>query len=110
MLDTQDIKNGKSLAIISYFYLIGVLIAYLINTDKKSKFAYFHIRQSLGLWLTFMGLGYPIGYFDNWQITFSFWIAFGVLFVYGFLTALSEKTIPIPLLGNLYQNAFKKIK
>jgi hypothetical protein len=57
-----------------------------------------------------MALGYPIGYFDNWQITFSFWIAFGILFVYGFSTALSGKMIPIPLAGNLYQSAFKNIK
>ena len=63
MTDNNDIKNGKTVAVISYFYLIGVLIAYLTNSDKKSAFAYFHIRQSLGLWLSFMALGYPIGYF-----------------------------------------------
>lgn len=109
MLENKDVKLGKSIAVISYFYLIGVLIAYLTNSDKKSMFAYFHIRQSLGLWLSFMGLGYPIGYFDNWQITFSFWMAFGILFVYGFSTALSGKMIPIPLVGKIYQKVFKKI-
>jgi uncharacterized membrane protein len=109
MFENKDVKSGKSIALISYFYLIGVLIAYLTNSDKKSEFAYFHIRQSLGLWLSFMGLGYPIGYFDNWQITFSFWMAFGILFVYGFSTALSGKMIPIPLVGKIYQKVFKKI-
>lgn len=110
MTDSQDIKSGKTIAFISYFYLLGVLIAYLINSEKKSQFAYFHIRQSLGLWLTFLALGYPIGYFDNWQITASFWMAFGILFIYGFSTALSGKMIPIPLVGKLYQTAFKKIQ
>lgn len=110
MVDNQDIKSGKTSAFISYFYLLGVLIAYFINSDKKSQFAYFHIRQSLGLWLTFLALGYPIGYFDNWQITASFWMAFGILFIYGFSTALSGKMIPIPLVGKLYQTAFKKIQ
>ena len=109
MFENKDVKSGKSIALISYFYLIGVLIAYLTNSDKKSEFAYFHIRQSLGLWLSFMALGYPIGYFDNWQITFSFWMAFGILFVYGFSTALSGKMIPIPLVGKIYQKVFKKI-
>jgi hypothetical protein len=56
-----------------------------------------------------MALGYPIGYFDNWQITFSFWVAFGILFIYGFYSALSGKMIPIPLFGKLYQKVFKKI-
>jgi hypothetical protein len=69
MLENQDIKAGKNSAVISYFYLLGVLIAYLANSDKKSQFAYFHIRQSLGLWLSFLALGYPVGYFDNWQVT-----------------------------------------
>ena len=110
MTDNNDIKNGKTIAVISYFYLIGVLIAYLTNSDKKSAFAYFHIRRSLGLWLSFMALGYPIGYFDNWQITFSFWVAFGILFAYGFSSALSGKRIPIPLVGNIYQKVFKKIQ
>ena len=110
MIDNKDIKSGKSSAIISYFYLLGVLIAYFTNSDKKSQFAYFHIRQSLGLWLSFMALGYPIGYFDSWQITGSFWMAFGILFIYGFSTALSGNMIPVPLVGNLYQTAFKNIK
>ena len=110
MFDNQDIKSGKGCAVISYFYLLGVLIAYLTNSDKKSQFAYFHIRQSLGLWLSFMALGYPIGYFDSWQITGSFWMAFGILFIYGFSTALSGNMIPVPLVGNLYQTAFKNIK
>ena len=110
MIDNNDIKSGKGSAVISYFYLLGVLIAYFTNSDKKSQFAYFHIRQSLGLWLSFMALGYPIGYFDSWQITGSFWMAFGILFIYGFSTALSGNMIPFPLVGNLYQTAFKNIK
>jgi len=35
MIEDQDIKSGKTTALISYFWLIGVLIAYLTNTDKK---------------------------------------------------------------------------
>ena len=110
MLENQDIKAGKNSAVISYFYLLGVLIAYLANSDKKSQFAFFHIRQSLGLWLSFLALGYPVGYFDNWQVTGSFWTAFSILFIYGFSTALSGNMIPVPLVGNLYQTAFKNIK
>ena len=110
MIENQDVKSGKTSALISYFWLIGVIIAYNSNADTKSQFAYFHIRQSLGLWLTLMVLGYTVGHFDNLQITISFWMAFGILFIYGFSTALSEKMIPIPLVGKFYQNAFKNIK
>lgn len=110
MVVKSDIKTAKFIAIVSYFYLLGVLVAYLANADKKSHFAYFHIRQSLGLWCTFLILGYPVGYFDNWNITIAFWIAFGVQFIYGFSTAISNQTVPIPLVGKFYQKVFKNIK
>ena len=57
MIEDQDIKSGKTNALISYFWLIGVVIAYNSNADTKSQFAYFHIRQSLGLWLTTPAIG-----------------------------------------------------
>ena len=57
------IEEGKSNAIISYLTIIGTIIAFYLNNDKKNDFASFHIRQALGLWLTFFALGYVIGAF-----------------------------------------------
>lgn len=54
MMDKHTIESGKNTAIISYILIVGVLIAMSINSDKKNKFASFHIRQSLGLSLTFV--------------------------------------------------------
>jgi len=58
----QDIDKGRKNAIISYITIFGVIIAYYLNNENtnKSAFASFHIRQSLGLWLTFFALGYII--------------------------------------------------
>lgn len=101
--------NGKTAAIVSYLWLFGVIIAYYMNNEKRYPFASFHIRQSLGLWLTYMIIGYISGYFDSWMISISFLVFFGVLFLYAILTAITGKMIPVPLVGNLYQKVFKNL-
>ncbi len=102
----EIIKEGKNIALVSYIWIFGVIIAFYLNNDKKNEFAAFHIRQSLGLWLSYMVFAYMVGYFDNIMISISFWIFFGVLFVYSFITAVSGKAYPIPLVGNLFQKIF----
>ena len=49
--------SGKTIAIIAYLTLIGLIIAYLLNNSHRDGFANFHIRQSLGLALTCRALG-----------------------------------------------------
>ncbi|MGB5418114.1 hypothetical protein [Algibacter sp.] len=107
----QDIEKGRQNAIISYITIFGVIIAYYLNNeeDKKSAFASFHIRQSLGLWLTFFALGYIIGSFNSWLITSSFYLFFAVLFIYGFSNAIGRKAETVPLVGNLYQRIFSNL-
>ncbi|PWH82091.1 hypothetical protein DIS18_12560 [Algibacter marinivivus] len=107
----QDIDKGRQNAIISYITIFGVIIAYYLNNEdaKKSAFASFHIRQSLGLWLTFFALGYIIGSFNSWLITSSFYLFFAVLFIYGFTNAIGRKEQPVPLVGNLYQKIFSNL-
>ena len=102
----ETIEEGKSNAIISYLTIIGTIIAFYLNNDAKNEFASFHIRQSLGLWLTFFALGYIIGGFDSWLVTLGWYIFFGVLFIFGFMTAVTGRTQPTPILGTLYQKIF----
>ncbi|MDN3665421.1 hypothetical protein ACFFU1_15715 [Algibacter miyuki] len=110
-MNEQDIEKGRKNAIISYLTLIGVIVAYYMNNepDKKSAFASFHIRQSLGLWLTFFALGRMAGSFDSWLISSSFYLCFAVLFIYGFSNAIGRKAQTVPLVGPLYQKFFKNL-
>jgi uncharacterized membrane protein len=108
-MENQDISDGKNIAVISYLTIFGTIIAFILNNDKKNKFASFHIRQSLGLWLTFFVLGYVITAFDSWLITFCFWMFFGVLFIYGFINALAGKPQAVPLIGDFFQKLFASI-
>ena len=107
----QDIEKGRNNAIISYITIIGVIIAFYLNNepDKKSAFASFHIRQSLGLWLTFWALGYIIGSFDSWLVTSGLYLFFAVLFIYGFSNAIGRKALSVPLLGDFYQKIFANL-
>ena len=107
---TEDtIQKGKTLAFVSYLTLIGTLIAFFMNQDTRNPFTSFHIRQALGLWLVQMVLGYFIGGFDNWMITYSFWIFFGVMFIYGMIGALTGKLNSLPFLGAFFQKLFASI-
>ncbi|MEG1025074.1 MAG: hypothetical protein RSF34_11425, partial [Flavobacterium sp.] len=70
----NTIEEGKSIAITSYILIIGVLIAMSMNSENKNSFASFHIRQALGLSLTFISFGAIISNFDSFFITFPMWI------------------------------------
>jgi len=110
-MTNPDIEIGKRNAIISYLTIIGVIIAYYLNNEdgKQSRFASFHIRQSMGLWLSFWALGYIIGSFDSWLITSAFYVCFAVLFIFGFTNALGNKAQTVPLVGDFYQKIFKNL-
>lgn len=108
-MDNNQVKEGKGLATVAYLTIIGVLIAFFMNQEKRNDFTYFHIRQSLGLWSTYFVLGYVVSGFDSWMLTYSFWIFFIVLFLFGVLGAVSGRLNKIPLLGDFFQKIFKSL-
>lgn len=105
----NTVEQGKPIAITSYILIVGALIAMSMNSENKNKFASFHIRQALGLSITFIGIGMIISSFENPMITYPFWIFIMVLWTYGIITAIKGQAIPVPLLGTLYQKFFKSI-
>ncbi|WP_142786470.1 DUF4870 domain-containing protein [Changchengzhania lutea] len=108
-MNEQDVETGKGLAIISYLTIIGTIIAFFMNNDKKNPFTSFHVRQALGLWLTYFILAWVVSWFDSWLATFGFWMFFGVLFIYGFVNAIAGKAQTVPILGDFFQKWFNNI-
>jgi uncharacterized membrane protein len=108
-MDKETIEKGKATAITSYILLVGVLIALSMNSDAKNKFASFHIRQGLGLTLTFILLGVSISSFESIFVAAPMWIFISVLTMYGIFTAAKGETTPLPLLGGVFQKVFKNI-
>jgi uncharacterized membrane protein len=106
----NDIEKGKTAAITSYILIIGVLIAMSMNSgEEKNSFASFHIRQALGLSLTFISLGLIISNFDSPMISISMWVFLSVLWTYGIFSAINGETKPIPLLGNHFQKWLESV-
>lgn len=102
-------NKGKTAAIVAYITIFGTIAAFFINYDEKSDYAYFHIRQAMGLFATFFLISIFVGYFNSIMISSSFYIFFSVLWFYGFLSALNNSTKPVPLVGEFYQNLFKMV-
>ncbi|TDN95413.1 hypothetical protein DET49_1018 [Salegentibacter sp. 24] len=47
--ETRSTFDPKTIAIIAYLTVIGLVVAFVLNNDKRNEFASFHIKQSLGL-------------------------------------------------------------
>ncbi|MCX2743225.1 hypothetical protein OO013_05075 [Mangrovivirga sp. M17] len=108
---TEEVdKEGKNIGIISYITLIGLIIAFVMNNDKKSEFASYHIRQSLGLGVTGLALGI-IGMIPiiGWIINIIAIFILLYMWVIGILNASKSKMKPVPLLGEKYEEWFKSV-
>lgn len=95
-------NDGKVIGIVSHITLIGWIVALIMNQNNKSEFGSFYIRQNLGLILFLFitaipYLGWVIGI-----ILFVFWII-------SLISAIQGKMIPIPLIGEKFQEWFKSV-
>ena len=108
-MDTTTSESGKGAAIVAYLTIIGTIIAYFMNNDTKNTFASFHIRQALGIHITYFLLGAFVSIFNSWMVTYSFWIFIIILWGYGLLTAIQGEQKEVPLLGAQFQKWFSTI-
>ena len=105
----NNIEQGKQTAIVSYLTFIGTIIAILMNNENKNTFASFHIRQSLGIFISWFALGYFVSYFDNWGVSSGFYIFIFILWIYGFVGAIQGEQKLVPIVGEFYQKLFKNL-
>ena len=103
-------SEGKNIAIIAYITIIGLIIAFVMNNEKKEPFASFHIKQSLGLALTGLAIG-AIGMIPilGWIINILGIFVLLYMWVIGLINAINAKENVVPLLGNKYAEWFKNI-
>lgn len=103
-------SEGKNIAVISYITIIGLIIAYVMNNDKKDALAAYHIKQSLGLAATGLALGI-VGMIPilGWIINILGIIVLLYMWVMGLMNAINEKESPVPFLGEKYKEWLKNI-
>lgn len=109
---SQEIP-GKEIAIISYLTLVGLVIAFILNSEKKHEFARYHIRQSLGIAVTAIAL-YAVCVILSFVIIGVFLMPLVAIFVLvlaviGLINAINGKQAPVPVLGTKYEEWFKNI-
>jgi uncharacterized membrane protein len=108
-LENHSVKEGKKIAVISYIPFVGLIIAILLNKEKRNYFARFHMRQSIGLnVLYFINRFIVYGYFGNTAGDIGK-VGVIVLFILGVLGALQGKEKLIPVFGAQFQEWFKNI-
>lgn len=108
--ETKGSFDPKTIAIIAYLTVIGLVVAFVLNNDKRDAFAAFHIKQSLGLVLISFGL-FIIGMVPilGWIISALGSIFLLYLWIIGLLNAINNKIKPVPYLGHEFEKWFANI-
>ncbi|HOE25730.1 MAG TPA: hypothetical protein PLT71_09505, partial [Bacteroidales bacterium] len=99
--------NAKTKAIVSHLFVIGWLIALIVNSSKKEQLASFYIRQNLGFIVVWVALEVlrilPI-------VGPVIRVVGGVLLFIGWLMSLiwsiQGEQKPVPWLGDQFQAWF----
>lgn len=102
--------QGKNIAVIAYITIIGLIVAFVMNNEKKDAFAAYHIKQSLGLACTGLALGL-IGMIPvlGWIINVVGIFVLLYMWVIGLMNAFNGKESPVPFLGEKFLEWFKNI-
>lgn len=108
-MQNETVKDGKTIAIISYITVIGTLIAFIMNQNKHNYFASFHIRQALGIFLVLLIVNFLQRYTDFGWLDTILSIGVFILWIMGLISAIQGKEQPVPLLGEQFQEWFRNI-
>jgi uncharacterized membrane protein len=104
--------DQRTISWVSYLTLIGWIIALVNynNSPTKSTLARLHLRQSLGLMLTWLAIYIlaifaviALGFFGF--ITSILYLGVFVLWVLGLIAATNGEEKPVPLVGEFYQRS-----
>lgn len=104
-MDQNTISEGKTAAIISYITVIGLLIAYIINSSKQNSYTQFHVGQSLRIVILAFANSVLTWFLPHSLGIITSIISLGilVLMVLGIINAVNGKTEPLPLIGTIGQ-------
>jgi ElaB/YqjD/DUF883 family membrane-anchored ribosome-binding protein len=101
--DPNNPDSGKTVAIIAHITFIGWIVAIIMNSQNKTEFGSYYIRQTLGIWIIAILLNFiPIvGCFAS--------IICIVLIVISLVNAANDKMVPTVGVGQLFQDWFKSL-
>lgn len=101
----QTVSEDKTAAILSYITVVGFIIAIVLQGQKKTRLGAYHLRQSLGIYLTGVVAGVlvfiPV---LGWILMPAVWLALVVFWVMGLIAAAQGRMTPVPLIGQKIQD------
>ena len=110
MENDRGVESGKAIAVISYFTVIGWVIALILHSGNKTRLGAFHLRQTLGLMIliVLVGISGYILYFIplGWMVRAALNIGLLVFWVMGLVAAVSGEEKPLPIVGSSFQKWF----
>lgn len=106
-LETED----KTVAIVGYLTIIGFIVAVVLHGNKKTALGTFHLRQTLGLFITAVAcwiLNWVLAFIPivGWLTIPILWLGVLALWLIGFIGAAGGKMTPVPVLGAYFQKWF----
>ena len=101
--------SPRLISIISYFSLPGWIVALVLN-NPRSELASFHLRQSLGVMIFSMAIGF-VRYapFFGQPLGAAAGLFVLVLWITGLLSAVRSEEKPVPVLGEQFQEWFRNL-
>jgi uncharacterized membrane protein len=108
-MENHEVREGKTMAIISYITIFGTIAAFIMNYKKRNSFAGFHIKQMIGIFFLSMINKYVIlDYAGRFFGGFVF-LFIASLWLIGFIGAVRGQEKVIPFLGEQFQEWFKNL-
>jgi len=114
-------ENGKTASIISYFTIIGWLIAYFaMHKDNRTELGSYQLRQTLLLNLVAIVLGWGLGFILGLlmvttgilsliYISYIVQLAIFIIWIIGLIGAINGQKKPMPIIGEKAQTMFASI-
>jgi len=108
-MENTSVSEGKTAAIISHFWIVGLVVAFVMNMNKRNYFTSFYVRQMIGLNLLQFLNGaviYPyLGGTAGWIVR----VSLIVLWVISLIGAIQGEEKEVPVVGEHFQNWFRGV-
>ncbi len=102
------VKEDTTVALLAYITIIGFIIAIVMHGNKKTALGAYHLRQALGLFLTWFVGSMVLALIPliGWTLLPFYVITMVVFAILGIVNAVNGKQKPLPVLGAKYQEWF----
>jgi uncharacterized membrane protein len=107
-------KEDTTVALLSYLTIIGFVVAIVLHSSKKTALGAFHLRQTLGLFITALVIWIPCMIISMIPVVNLVMFLLGpavmiglfVLWIMGFIAAINGQQKLLPVVGAHYQKWF----